>query len=42
MEFVREIQENPYLAVAIMAILQILGYWIVCLAFDEEDPHDKR
>lgn len=36
MEFIREMQENPYVAIVILGILFGLGYWIVSLAFDDE------
>ena len=36
MEFIRAMQENPYVAIIILGILLGLGYWIVSLAFDDE------
>lgn len=42
MEFIRFLQEHPWVTTVIIGILMGLGYWIICLAFDEENPHDKR
>ena len=42
MEFVRFIQAHTLVANVIIGVLLGLGYWIICLAFDEEEPHGKR